>query len=146
MLGKPKKPRQRGVTLIELMVVVIVVATLAAVAVPAYRNYVTRTQRTDATTALLRLAAQQEKFYLQFGRYANEAERVAPLPAGLGMPTTAEGWYTLQVTAADAITFSAQAVPAGGSPTQGDQQCQLFTINAQGVRTSAPDAVNVCWR
>ncbi len=61
---------QRGVTLIELVVVMIIVGILAAVAIPSYRNYVLRSQRSDAKDALLALATQQEKHYLQCNTYA----------------------------------------------------------------------------
>src|SRR5262245_49539702 len=63
------KHRQRGVTLIELLTVVIVVAVLASLSIPSYRRYLLRAQRSDGTTALLRLAAAQEKHYIQYGTY-----------------------------------------------------------------------------
>ena len=69
--------QQRGVTLIELVVVMIIVGILAAVAIPTYRNYVIRSQRSDAKDALLALATQQEKFYLQCNSYANAIAAVA---------------------------------------------------------------------
>jgi len=64
------KDRQRGVTLIELVVVMIIVGILTAIAVPSYRSYVLRSQRSDAKDALLALATQQEKHYLQCNTYA----------------------------------------------------------------------------
>ena len=67
-----------GFTLIELMVVVLVAAILAGFAVPSYQNYVLRSGRTDATVALLKLAAAQEKFYLQNGVYAPEQPQTFP--------------------------------------------------------------------
>ena len=62
--------RQRGVTLIELVIVTIIVGILAAIAIPSYRSYVLRSQRSDAKDAVLALATQQEKHYLQCNRYA----------------------------------------------------------------------------
>ena len=54
---------------LELLTVVVVVAILASLAVPSYRRYLIRAQRSDATTALLRMAASQEKHVPQYGVY-----------------------------------------------------------------------------
>ena len=62
----------RGFSLIELLVVVVIVAILGLVAIPSYRQYNIRAQRTEAKTALLRLAANQERFYLQNNSYSTE--------------------------------------------------------------------------
>ena len=79
------KPKSAGMTLIELMIVVAIVALLASIAVPSYRQYVLRANRTEATTALLQLAAAQEKFYLQNNTYAGNALIDDAPPAGLGL-------------------------------------------------------------
>ena len=73
----------RGFTLVELMIVVVVVSILAAVAIPSYRNYVMRSQRIDATTALLRIQAAEEKYFLQNNAYTDQPGAGVP-PAGLG--------------------------------------------------------------
>jgi type IV pilus assembly protein PilE len=140
--------RMRGVTLIELMIVIIVVAILAAVAIPSYRNYVLRAHRVEAKTALLNLAAAQEKFYLVNNTYAANGVLSTAPPAGLGLPATSEnGWYTIAIAAgANAATFSATAT-ATGTQTE-DEDCATFTINAQGVKSatrSGGGASTVCW-
>lgn len=139
--------RMKGVTLIELMIVIVVVAILASIAVPSYRQYVLRTHRTEAKTALLNLAAAQEKFYLQNNTYAANAALSTAPPAGLGLPgTTENGWYTVAITAADATNFSATAT-ATGSQTA-DSACSTFTLTGLGVRsatTSGGGSSTVCW-
>lgn len=133
--------RQAGVTLIELMIVVAVVALLASIALPSYRNYVTRTHRTEATTALLGIAAAQEKFYLQNNRYAEDDELDDAPPAGLGIDATTEnGWYALEITAADTESFTAEATAAGGQAA--DSDCATFTLNAVGEKDATSDD---CW-
>ena len=136
-----RRKRQAGVTLIELMVVVAIVAVLASIALPSYRSYVMRTHRTEATTALLGIAAAQEKFYLQNNRYAIDDELAVAPPAGLGiLATTENGWYTLEITAADTETFTAEATAVGGQAD--DSHCATFTLNAVGEKDAANDD---CW-
>lgn len=132
---------QSGVTLIELVIVVTIISILSVIAVPSYMNHVQRSHRTDAMSALMMIAAEQEKFYFQNSRYGTLAE--------LGSPTTEHGWYNLAIPAADANTFTATAVANSGGPQWGDEDCRSFSITAAGVR-SAEDASSansdVCWR
>ena len=136
---------QRGVTLIELMVVVVVIAILAMIAVPSYRQYSIRAQRTEAKTALLQIATNQERFYLQNNTYTNNL-------ADLGFPggVSEYGVYTLNIPLANAITYQATATPTPGGGINGkdmtsDGECVQFNLNAQGLKTAAPDPNTVCW-
>jgi type IV pilus assembly protein PilE len=145
------KASVRGVSLMELLIVVIILSVLAAVSIPSYRNYVIRTNRTEATAALLNIASNQERFYLQNNTYATNAQLSTAPPGGLGIAGTTEGGrYTLSVPAADATGFTARAVPAtGGGQTQ-DTACQRFDINNLGVRSAlkggGTDNTAECWR
>jgi type IV pilus assembly protein PilE len=134
--------RMKGVTLIELMIVIVVVAILASIAVPSYRQYVLRSHRVEAKTALLNLAAAQEKFYLENNTYATNAELATAPPDGLGLAATTENsWYTIAIAnGADATTFSATATATGTQTA--DTDCATFTLTAQGVRTATSA---VCW-
>lgn len=136
--------RMRGVTLIELMVVVVIVGILASIAVPSYRNYVIRTQRTDAMSALLRVQAAQEKFYLQNNTYASNALLDDAPPAGLGISGTENGWYALAITSADlSRTYTVTATPVSGGPQASDSHCASFSITSTGAKS----ATNTdCWR
>lgn len=131
--------RIKGMTLIELMIVVAIIAIIASIAIPSYRNYVIRSQRTDATTALLRLAAAQEKFYLQNNTYTTNETLV-------GGATSERGWYAIDVTAANATAFSATATPVAGEPQASDSRCTSFTITETGQRDAAPGGLAECWR
>ena len=146
-----KRSRERGVTLLELMAVVAIIGILAMIAVPSYRAYLLRAQRTDATTALLRIAAAQEKFYLQNNRYATEAERGGAPPAGLGIPNTEHGYYQLAIDNEDtSLDFTATATVIGGGAQARDSACRAFTITQTGMRsaTNSAEAQNTaqCWR
>jgi type IV pilus assembly protein PilE len=133
------RKQQAGVTLIELVIVVVIVGILAAIAVPSYRQYVIRSHRVEATTALLGLAAAQEKFYLQNNTYTTELEDSPP--DGLGIPATTEkGFYDLEITAADEDGFSATATATGGQAD--DSHCAEFTLDQAGTKTATSTD---CW-
>ena len=110
-LGKTRDlapPACAGVTLLELMTVVMIVGILSADR--AYRAtalYVMRAHRTDAKNALLRIATNQERFYLA-NRTLRHARRSS---CAAGFPTTSRSaaLYALTITVHDATTFTATA-------------------------------------
>ena len=136
----------RGFSLTELMITLAIIAILASIALPSYRNYVIRSHRGDATQALLRIAAQQEKYYIQNNSYA------AALDAGgLNMDAKSEnGWYDLSITAGDVTGFTAEAVADSGEAQADDDDCQKFSIDSEGRKLAfdSGGAANddVCWR
>lgn len=136
--------RMRGVTLMELMIVIVVIGILASIAVPSYRSYLLRAQRTDAMSALLRVAAAQEKFYLQNNTYAATALLDDAPPAGLGIGGTENGWYTLTISGADLTqAFTATATAVAGGAQAADTHCASFSLTSTGQK-SATNAD--CWR
>jgi type IV pilus assembly protein PilE len=143
-----RRDRMLGVTLIELMVVIVVVAILASIAVPSYQTYVLRSHRVEAKTALLNLAAAQEKYYLQHSTYAANGDLEDAPPDGLGIPATTEnGWYSVAINSADEDGFTATATARGVQLK--DTKCKTLTINALGVKgakTSADvNSTSECW-
>ena len=145
------RSRERGITLLELMTVVMIIGVLASIAIPSYRGYLLRAQRSDATAALLRVAAAQEKFYLQNNRYATQAQMGLGPPAGLGIQGTERGYYTLALASVDtSLDFTVTATPTALGPQSSDSPCTSFTINQQGTRgaknsANAPNT-ETCWR
>lgn len=133
---KATKNRQIGVTLIELMITVVIVAILAAIAYPSYNNHVTRTRRSDAQSALMRIAALQEKFYADCGFYAKRitgGNRKCIPDGGKETSlevsnTSAEGYYTLAIADGN---ISGACSGAGASINCG------FTATATPVATKA---------
>jgi len=143
----PQRDRLAGVTLIELLVVMIIVGLHAMIGVPSYLQYTMRTQRTEAKAALLRLGANQERFYLQNNRYSLD-------PEALGFPgkVSENGVYDLTIATVAGVTqdFVATAKPRPGGGSNGidqtkDADCATFTLDSQGVRTAAPDPSGRCW-
>jgi type IV pilus assembly protein PilE len=131
--------RMQGVTLIELMIVVVVISILAAVAYPNYQEFTARAKRNEARAALLRLATNQERFYLNNNTFTQDLTSL-----GFGTTptwTTETGYYTIQVTAANASNFTATATYLQGGSEAG--KCLTFTIDGRGSKTSGPDTN--CW-
>jgi type IV pilus assembly protein PilE len=140
-------------TLIELVVVMMIVGILAAVAIPSYRDYVTRSQRSDAKDAVLALATQQEKHYLQCNAYATAIDAATDCAAGelQGAAASKNGWYALATASANtALAFTATATAVNGQNQWKDTECRSFTVNQAGVRSAldagGADNTAECWR
>ena len=129
----------RGITLIELMVVVVIIGVIAVIAYPNYRDFVARANRNEAKAALLRIATNQERFYLQNNSYTCDMTRLG-FPVAAGFVSESRS-YTVNVTACDSNNFTAQAVYNNADAEAG--KCGSFQINGHNVKTSAPDAN--CW-
>ncbi|MEM7083571.1 MAG: type IV pilin protein [Pseudomonadota bacterium] len=136
--------KQGGFSLIELMITVVIIAIVTSIALPSYREHVQRTHRTDATAALLRVAAEQEKFYIANNTYTDDL-------TDLDIDGTEEGLYTLTIDAgADLVTtFTATASPKAGESQENDTKCSSFSIDASGNRTASDsgsgDSTDACW-
>lgn len=137
--------RIRGFTLIELMIALVIAAILASIAVPSYRQYVLRSHRVEATSALLRVAAAQEKFYLQNNTYTDNVGVVDGLAFSADDDTasfiTENGWYEVTVTAADVDSFTLKAEPQGDQVD--DSACSSFGLESTGVKSASGEK---CWK
>jgi type IV pilus assembly protein PilE len=148
-----KRARSAGFTLVELMVVIVITAILASIAVPAYQSSVRKSRRTEAKTAIMDLAAREERYFATQNTYTASAAALAygagtwPISTGTyyvissvvsGAPTaTTPGTYVLQVT------------PAAGSPQLQDLSCQTFQVDQTGKQSSldnnSNDSSATCW-
>jgi type IV pilus assembly protein PilE len=127
------------------MIAVAIGGILAGVAISSYINQVAKSRRADAKSALLDLAARQERFFTTNNTYTNVAANLgyAALPASVpgGTATTT---YTLTVTSATATSFTAQAARSG---PQGTDACGDYTITDRGVQANVNNtlASAQCW-
>ena len=132
------RKHMQGITLIELMIVVVVVSILASIAYPSYQEFTARAKRNEARAALLRLATNQERFYLNNNTFTTDMTQVGFANSPF---TTENGYYIVIVTAATPSNFSATATYQQGGSEAG--KCLTFTIDGRGQKTSTPDAN--CW-
>ena len=129
----------RGVTLIELMIVIVIIGMLAAIAYPNYREFAAKAKRNEAKAALLKIAVNQERTYLQNNSYTSDLTALGF--ASTPNFTTDTGSYVITIPNADAAGFTATATYQLGGTEAG--KCGVFTIDGAGIKTSGlePD----CW-
>ncbi len=133
-----------GFTLIELMITVALVAIITTISVSSYRQYMMRANRTDAAAVLLRIAAAQERWFLNNNQYSDD-----PSDAGLRVgPLSEHGYYTVTIErdANPAAGYTAKVTPVPGTRQSTDLDCQEMTIDETGRRDSSPLGIDVCWR
>jgi type IV pilus assembly protein PilE len=135
----PMYKNMRGVTLLELMIVVVVVGILASIAYPNYRDMVARSKRNEAKAALLQIATNQERFYLNNQSYTDDMTQLGFNVANNFVTET--GSYQIDVAGSNASTYTATATYLKADNEAG--KCATFTIRPNGDRTSAPLAD--CW-
>jgi len=143
-------PRAAGFTLIDLLVAVAIVAILVAIAMPSYQNQILASRRPDAKTALLDLAAREERYLTlnPVNGYTNVAANLgyAAFPVNLGTGATPD--YQLSVVAVTPTSFLLQAVPLNA---QANDTCGTYTLDNLGNQLSiypaatAPQTIAGCW-
>lgn len=140
-------------SLVELLVVLAIVGALASLALPSYRGYVLRAGRVEARTALLSLAAAQERFYLKCHTYAASVDAAQPescSPARLRFAAATErGHYAIGITSADTEAWIATATRNAGTAQRADGACRVFELASSGARSARDDAgaptSRECW-
>jgi type IV pilus assembly protein PilE len=151
---KPRVHGQRGITLIELLIAMVIVSILAAIAIPSYSSYIMKSRRTEAKSALLGMAALEERFYSTNNSYSGNASDLG-YAAGTTPPfLVGSGYYNITtLTAVAAVapasstsvgtpaTYTITATPTGSQAN--DSACSSFTINSGGVQTST--CGGTCW-
>jgi type IV pilus assembly protein PilE len=155
--------KQSGLTLTEMIIAVAIIGIIAAVAWPAYERQSAKGRRTDAALALTSSRQALIAFRSDNGSFpadvaTAEAELLNYRPTapnapaidcknGRGYQITAggmvscQGYYTIDVTAADADSFDLEA-----TRIITDDECTTLTLNHLGTRGSTGTGpVDRCW-
>ncbi len=146
--GRAIRARVRGFTLIELMIVVTVVAIISVIALPMFQTQMRQSRRADAKTALLDLAAREERYYTLNNQYTATGPNLGypAFPVNLGTNATPD--YQLSVVSAainanNVWAFSLQAVPQGD---QVNDTCGTYTLDNFGNQLPALGTDGrACW-
>ena len=125
------------------MITVALLAIITTISVSSYRQYMIRANRTDATAILRRIAAAQERWYLDNTPYSDDP--VTDLRVGA---TSERGYYsvTIETNANPAIGYTVTAKAVNGKRQSSDAKCQELSITETGLRASSPADIDVCWR
>lgn len=153
-MNAPLQPtRSAGFTLIELMITVIVATILLAIAIPSYRSEVMSSRRTDAKSAVLDLAAREQRYYSLQNSFTNSFISLGYATTNPSSLTVGSGYY--------AVSLSAPAPAAGSPPTftvtatatgsqTADSSCQTYTVDNTGLQKafdgSSNDTTTTCWQ
>lgn len=144
------RSRTLGFTLIELMITIVVLGILAAIAIPIYEHQVQESRRTDGRSAVLELAAREERYYATNNTYT-------ATPSSLGYNATA---WPVDVAPNDYYSVSVQMNPAAiPSPSfivtataigaqAADTACATLSVDSTGAQTatgSGANASSTCW-
>ena len=113
---------------------------------PSIRRY--RTNRNEARAALLQIATNQERFYLQNNTYTTTISGAS----GLNADTKSEkGYYDATAAACTGGAIGncfLITVTANGVQAAADDKCRSFAIDSTGVKTSKDKSGNAstdCW-
>ena len=151
--ARSSRPRG-GFSLIELMIVVAIASVLFAIAIPSYISYIRQSRRTEAKTALLDLAAREERYL------STNPAAYTNVPGNLGYTAfgipIGNGYYSLTVCSPAAVacapnppaapSYSVVATPVAGTSQASDAQCTSFSVDSTGQQfATGTQTAAYCW-
>lgn len=148
--------RAAGFTLIELMITVVIATILLSIAIPLYLHQIRESRRTDARSALLELAAREERYFDTNNAYTNVAGNLGY--SGFGSTSYPVGngqYYYIEAVTVNAgsgttpPTFTLEADPIPGKGQDQDTDCAKFFVDSKGDQTAQNSAGSpnnaTCW-
>ncbi len=133
------------------MIAVVIVGVLAALAYPSFLDSIRKGRRSEAFNAIAAIQQSQERWRSNNPSYttvlANTAAANAP-PNGLGVPvTTSSGYYALDISAADAVSYTATATAVAGTSQANDSNCKVLgaRVTPGGTLSYGSGAGSINW-
>lgn len=150
MTATSPQARSAGFTLVELMITLVIGAILLSIAIPAYRSEIEKSRRTDAKTALLDLAAREQRVFSVNNTFTSS---FVSLGYATGAPpasvTVGSGYYTVTVTTAVANPPGFLLTATATGTQTADTSCNSFTVDNTGLQQAydSSGALNTanCW-
>lgn len=144
------RPRPAGFTLVELMIVLVIAAILMSVAIPAYQSQIRKSRRTDAKTALLDLAAREQRYFSVQNSFTSS---FVDLGYATGAPPTSvtvgSGYYNVTVTTAVTTPPGFLLTATATGVQTSDTSCNSFTVDNTGLQkaynSGGTDNTTNCW-
>lgn len=128
---------QCGFSLLELMIALVIGAILASVAYPSYRSSALKGRRSDAMDAATAILQAEEQWR------ANNASYTASLASLSVASTTANGYYTLALSAASSTGYTLVFTPVAAKGQGSDAGCTAMSVV---VTSGSPDFTPTsCW-
>jgi type IV pilus assembly protein PilE len=135
------------------MIVVVIAAILLSVAIPVYLHQIRESRRTDARSALLDLAAREERYFDSNNAYSPTASNLGYSGFGSGFPVGNGQYYYINAPTVDNTvtppTFTLKAQPISGKGQDLDTDCIEFTVDSKGDETAqnsgGTDTSSICW-
>lgn len=153
MKAQQQPVRAGGFTLIELMIAVVIATILLAIAIPSYQSEIRSSRRTDAKTAVLDLAAREQRYYSLQNSFTTSFVDLGYASAATTSVTVGSGYYTVTLAAPTpaagaAPTFLVTATTTGSQTS--DTACQTYTVDNTGLQkaynSGGTDNTTTCWQ
>lgn len=121
----PIRSHVRGLTLMELMIAIAILGILMSLALPIYKDSIRKGRRSEAFSALTAVQQKQERWRANNASYSTDMSAAT----GLDIPTsTANGFYTISLDAADATSYTVRASAVGGTSQAEDGNCSQLRV------------------
>jgi len=133
------RPRQVGVTLVELLIVMVIIAVLATIAYPSYQSHLRKGSRSAAQSLMMHIANRQAQYILDARNYAVGPGALAAL--NVTLPTDVAPFYSIAIEngSGGAVpeippSFTIRAIPIAGTRQVVDGELGL---THDGLKTRA---------
>lgn len=136
-----------GFTLIELLLCITIISVLLMVGLPSYRAQTIAVGRAEAKTELLRLVAEQERYFSLYNTYVDDASPLSVPSVSGRSRQTVTGLYSLSVSACGDTPLSGCFIAtAQAQGAQLQDTCISFSVGSRGTRSSISNAKDEnCW-